>query len=88
MMPQICYDASLQEQAKQGLAEKEHLLTQTALIFSQNGKKLYERQDKQTVLGMLCVLKLPAVGKCYFKIYFPEIIAIKSRSVQFIMVLD
>lgn len=49
-MPQICYDASLQEQAKQELAGKEHLLTQTALIFSQNGKKLYERQDKQTVL--------------------------------------
>lgn len=46
-MPQICYDASLQEQAKQELAGKEHLLTQTALIFSQNGKKLYERQDKQ-----------------------------------------
>lgn len=66
VMPQICYDASLQEQAKQELAEKEHLLTQTALIFSQNGKKLYERQDKQTVLGMLCVLKLPVVGKCYF----------------------
>lgn len=47
VMPQICYDASLQEQAKQELAGKEHLLTQTALIFSQNGKKLYERQDKQ-----------------------------------------
>lgn len=63
-MPQICYDASLQEQAEQELAEKEHLLTQTALIFSQNGKKLYERQDKQTVLGMSCILKLLAVREC------------------------